>query len=798
MILKIIDTPSLGDVAQGLAGLYAIEAQGFGPDGRLLLVKVAYLDSAYQSTGTRTAFWTYDLRLEQYSACINTLIAIDRPIEVSDVAIASYQGKTQFIASYRDTGATGLDLNKLALIRDGVLIESDLVAKVTGNHADAMIDAIRVSADGRFVALETAARTLVAELDTNEHKDIFLFDLDLNTSRLISSSNGAASGADSLLGDVMIGADGSLSIAFQSANPFTTLGVDGNEKDDVFVWRLLPSEFKDASAGTISLVSRTAAGAAGGTNPMLNTSGVVFTSDSAAFSSADQDSFNDVWQTVGASVVLVSANDAGALSGATSLASTSDSGKYVAVMTASPEVAGQTAIDQLVLVDTVTHTELVVSQSSAGDLANDAVISPVLSADGTQLAFSSQASNLIAGVNDGQWHLYVADSNNAGVVAINGTPRQGQALSLTLSDADGLGAQISYQWLADHIAVSGATASSFMPGEAQVGKVMTVVASYTDGVGRAEFASSSATAPVLNVNDAPTGSVNFTGTLESGQTLSAVCTLADADGLGTISYQWQANGVGISGATGSTYVLTDTEFGKTITVEASYIDGHGTPESVTGGFGKNVDLLAYSWKTHTLLESVVISGASQTYSTNTSGAANLTAVIESSVNLTVSRAIPVAETAATSSAVNLQDAIAILKMIVGLPVNGASQALSPYQTLAADFDGNGTVGLTDAIGVLKHVVGLSAPDPTWHFVNEADTSVPSKTTLSPGTPQSTVATDLSGASPVHVGLVGYLSGDVDGSYAGPAGALDLDVTQPTYIAALVGSHPGLTASQFGG
>ena len=94
-------------------------------------------------------------------------------------------------------------------------------------------------------------------------------------------------------------------------------------------------------------------------------------------------------------------------------------------------------------------------------------------------------------------------------------------------------------------------------------------------------------------------------------------------------------------------------------------------------------------------------------------------------------------------------------------------------------------------------MGLTAPEPIWHFVNEVDASVPAKTTLNPGTPQATVMADLSGTSPVHVGLVGYLSGDVDGSYAGAAGALDLDVTQPTYIATLVASQPGLTASQFG-
>lgn len=36
-------------------------------------------------------------------------------------------------------------------------------------------------------------------------------------------------------------------------------------------------------------------------------------------------------------------------------------------------------------------------------------------------------------------------------------------------------------------------------------------------------------------------------------------------------------------------------------------------------------------------------------------------------------------------------------------------------------------------------------------------------------------------------MVDYLSGNVDGSYAGAAGVLDLDVTQPGCIAPLFGS-----------
>ncbi|WP_341923414.1 hypothetical protein, partial [Polaromonas sp. YR568] len=48
-----------------------------------------------------------------------------------------------------------------------------------------------------------------------------------------------------------------------------------------------------------------------------------------------------------------------------------------------------------------------------------------------------------------------------------------------------------------------------------------------------------------NTNEAPTGSVTISGTPTQGQTLTAANTLADADGLGTVAYQWKANGVNI-------------------------------------------------------------------------------------------------------------------------------------------------------------------------------------------------------------------------------------------------------------
>ena len=106
----------------------------------------------------------------------------------------------------------------------------------------------------------------------------------------------------------------------------------------------------------------------------------------------------------------------------------------------------------------------------------------------------------------------------------------------------------------------------------------TVTLAATDDLGAS--ASRDQNIIIKEVNDTPAGSVTITGTPTKGQTLTAHHTLADADGLGNIHYQWKAGGVDISGATGSSYTLSQAELGKTITVSASYIDGQGSNESV--------------------------------------------------------------------------------------------------------------------------------------------------------------------------------------------------------------------------
>ena len=245
---------------------------------------------------------------------------------------------------------------------------------------------------------------------------------------------------------------------------------------------------------------------------------------------------------------------------------------------------------------------------------------------------------------------------------------------------------------------------------------------------------------VSAVNDAPKGAVSISGTAKLGQVLSASNTLTDAEGIpttgnGAIKYQWLANGSNITGATASTYTLTQAEVGKLITAVASYTDLAGKLESMTSA------------------ATAAIAPADTVVSKPTFWKNATKAPAE--VNKT--------------TAVDLADAIAVLKMIVGLPVNTNNVALSPYQAIAADFDQNGSVELSDAIGVLKMVVGLSAPAPAWKYFDGDKLGVDYKVATALSHKSWSTASALSSLDNVaaEVKIVGVLTGDVDGSWLAP-------------------------------
>ena len=87
-----------------------------------------------------------------------------------------------------------------------------------------------------------------------------------------------------------------------------------------------------------------------------------------------------------------------------------------------------------------------------------------------------------------------------------------------------------------------------------------------------------------NTNTPATGAPTIDGTPRVGETLTAsTSAVSDEDGLTQVSYsyQWNRNNADISGATGSSYTLTDSDQGGTITVQVTFTDDEGNAESLT-------------------------------------------------------------------------------------------------------------------------------------------------------------------------------------------------------------------------
>ncbi len=186
-----------------------------------------------------------------------------------------------------------------------------------------------------------------------------------------------------------------------------------------------------------------------------------------------------------------------------------------------------------------------------------------------------------------------SNSTATGAPTISGTAQVGETLTANTSgvaDADGLSSvQYEYQWIADDTDIAGATGSTYTLTDSEESKAIEVQVSFTDDADNEETLTSAATAAVAAKPNSPaTGAPTISGTAQVGETLTANTSgVADADGLGSVQYeyQWLADDTDIAGATGSTYTLTDSEESseesKAITVKVSFTDDAGNEETLT-------------------------------------------------------------------------------------------------------------------------------------------------------------------------------------------------------------------------
>lgn len=292
----------------------------------------------------------------------------------------------------------------------------------------------RLSAGGRFLVFSSDAGDLVAN-DTNGRTDVFVRDLLLGATRMVSVSRTGSGGGDGDSYGAVISADGRYVVFTSFAG--NLVADDANSLPDLFV--------RDLAAGTTRLVSVNRAGTGGGNGPTLSGVDPVVTPDGrfVAFYSAagdlaanDTNNATDLFlrDTAAGTTSIVSVNTAGRAAGIGLLAApaVSADGRFVAFQSEAgdlvandPQRAGGNQDADVFVRDVAAGTTSLVSLNRAGTASGNAPSRfPAMSADGRFVVFESYATDLAANDSNLYRDVYVRD-RAAGVTVLASVNRAG-------------------------------------------------------------------------------------------------------------------------------------------------------------------------------------------------------------------------------------------------------------------------------------------------------------------------------------------------------------------------------------
>jgi Tol biopolymer transport system component len=307
-------------------------------------------------------------------------------------------------------------------VRDGIttLVSANRFATGTANGAS---HAPAVSDNGRWVVFTSTADDLVAN-DANGVEDVFVRDLTLGTTTLVSVKQDGSGSATGASGAASISANGRW-VTFSSVAE-DLVGNDGNGQEDVFV--------RDLQTGVTSLVSIDRQGSSSGTGrsygPVLTPGGrtVAFLSNANDLvADDDNDAFDVFVRDLNAGTTsLVSLGRDGIGGGRADSWGpiVSPNGRYVVFSSAARNlvVGDRNQAADVFLRDLRQGTTTLVSCSRNGKrTANGASTALGVSASGRYVLFTSQADNAAAGDRNGASDLFVRDLRDAvtKIVSVN-------------------------------------------------------------------------------------------------------------------------------------------------------------------------------------------------------------------------------------------------------------------------------------------------------------------------------------------------------------------------------------------
>ena len=270
-----------------------------------------------------------------------------------------------------------------------------------------------ISADGRFVALESFASDLVTNNDANGVSDVFVRDIQTGTTTLVSVNRFGTSTGNGYSNLPLISTDGRF-VAFDS-NASDLVAKDTNGAPNVFV--------RDMQTGVTTLVSvnrfGTASGNGASSRAAISANGryIVFVSDANDLVSNNDFNANvDVFvrDTQLGTTTLVSVNRFGTASGNadSGFARISADGRFVAFHSNSNDLVPNdtNASEDVFVRDMQLGTTALVSINRFGSGPGNGVSSqPLISADARYVAFDSSASDLVANDTNSTSDVFIRD-----------------------------------------------------------------------------------------------------------------------------------------------------------------------------------------------------------------------------------------------------------------------------------------------------------------------------------------------------------------------------------------------------
>ncbi len=286
-----------------------------------------------------------------------------------------------------------------------------------GTQGDDASNKASISAGARYVAFESPASNLVPD-DTNEAKDIFVFDRDMKTIERVSITHNGMQ-ANSYSCDSSLSGDGRY-VAFESFAS-NLVPDDTNGRKDIFVF--------DRNNRTIERVSINNDGFEGNGSsckPGINAEGryVAFESFASNLVEEDTNGRKDifVFDRESRSISRVSiAEDGTQADNYSSNPGISCDGRYIVFDShASNLVAYDTnGVSDIFVFDQDTTTIKRVSIAYDGTQVNNYSSNPGISSDGRYIAFDSAASNLVPQDTNGDRDIFVYDHETDTIECVN-------------------------------------------------------------------------------------------------------------------------------------------------------------------------------------------------------------------------------------------------------------------------------------------------------------------------------------------------------------------------------------------